>query len=118
MKQLVALLVTVVALAVTALPASASDSRSCGDLTVRLGRDAEGAAWQIRATRISCQRARSVARACVRGRRGDWFMASTKRTSNGLEHIRTIMDHPQGHTYSRVSFEVVGGGGCLPADML
>jgi hypothetical protein len=114
MAMKLALLLAVVAALTLSIagPAGASDTRACGNLTVKLGRDFEGGAWQIRATRISCERARSVARACVRGRRGDWFMASTSRTVDGIEHTRTIMDHPQGKTYSRISFEVVGGGGC------
>lgn len=101
---LLALLATLTVVA----SAGASDTSSCGNTTVALGHGFEGGAWKIRGTRVSCERARSVAIACVRGRHVGWARSSSEARIAGVTHVRTRLARDR----ARVSFEIVGGGGC------
>jgi hypothetical protein len=97
------------ALAIITGPASASVHRQCGSVTVSLGGngDFEGSAYRIVATRVSCRRARRVAGACVRDSLRGWQVFSTA-DERRAGHDRTVLERAD----ARVSFEVVGGGGC------
>lgn len=80
--------------------AAAGGTRLCGHVDVPGGR-----AWKILATRITCPPARTAAKQCLRGTvpRG-WrvnYNASNDRTT--LRSGRRV-----------VSFQLVGGGGCIP----
>jgi hypothetical protein len=94
----------------SATAAPPSKSRSCGQVTVKFKPDGEGQAARILATRTSCTRARQVARACLRGSSKGWTVMTEPRDDRDYDYSRTIMDR----AHARVSFEVVGGGGCAP----
>ena len=103
----VAALLTVMLLAATPA-AAATATRTCGNQTVELGHGSEGEAMAIRATRVSCTRARQVARACVHGRRSGWKVVTEPFTSHGIDRERTKMRRGD----AIITFEIVGGGGC------
>jgi hypothetical protein len=103
------------ALAITAATAlghgvapATGQTLQCGQVTVDLGTGdmpAGGSAVDIRATRISCERARSVARACFRGSLRGW-----KVRRAGPENAPRVL---LGRGAARVSFAPAGGGGCF-----
>jgi hypothetical protein len=103
-----AVLATLLVVASAGASADASDTRSCGDTTVALRHGFEGGAWKIRATHVSCERARSVATACVHGHHAGWTRSSNEARIAGVTHVRTLLARDR----ARVSFEIVGGGGC------
>ena len=100
------------AVAGTALPAVApaaapAVTRKCGNVNVRFQPEGEGTAVRIRATRISCTRARTVARECLFGRRHGWRYADV---DSGTPDWRVAMVKGD----ARVTFALAGGGGCSP----
>jgi hypothetical protein len=98
------------ALGAGAAPAPAQ-TRRCGQLNVDLGtadEPAEGSAVDIRATRVSCERARSVARACVRNTIRGWRVRFVE--GRGQRPDRFVLERGD----ARVSFSPAGGGGCFP----
>lgn len=83
-----------------AAPAGAA-TRGCGYVDVPGGR-----AWKIIATRISCTPARKVARQCLRGTKPYGW-----RVAYNPDSDRTTLRSRTGQV---VSFQLVGGGGCIP----
>ncbi len=81
-------------------------SRTCGSTTVSLGRDAEGSAVRIVATRVSCKRARLVARQCVRGTLRGWRRFREER--DDIRGDRIVLERGS----ARVSFFIAGGSRC------
>jgi hypothetical protein len=82
-----ALAVTIIATAALgpgAAPATAK-TRQCGTVTVVLEpvHQSEGSAGDIRATRVSCKRARAVARACFRDALHGWDVQEVRPASSG-----------------------------------
>jgi hypothetical protein len=75
--------------------------RGCGYVTNGVKREGEGSASSIHAVGLRCKPARRVARACVRGKRKGWKAEPTPLGRNALS------DGDR-----RVSFLLVGGGGC------
>ena len=100
------LLIAAALLALAAPPADAA-TRKCGNVTVRFQPEGEGSAVRIRATRISCTRARTVARECLYGRRHGWRYADV---GSGTPDARVAMVKGD----ARVTFALAGGGGCSP----
>ena len=78
----------------------AAAAARCGYVDITGGR-----AWNIRATGVGCKRARKLARTCLRGDVAEgWNVTYSPRTDR--TRLRS------GHR--RVSFTLVGGGGCIP----
>lgn len=105
----------VVALLLLAAPVADAQppgaTRSCGDLTVSYRAHhvhAEGQAHKILATRVSCHRARVVAKACILDRLKGWHVFRQPLTAEMTDTGRTILQRAQ----AKVSFQVIGGGGC------
>lgn len=72
----------------------------CGYVDISGGR-----AWKIRATNIACRKARKRAKQCLRGTKPrGWKVSYSPRTD------RTTLRSGS----KRVSFTLVGGGGCIP----
>lgn len=91
-------------LAALLLPATVADAaktRKCGTVNVDLPQGAEGSAVNLRATGVTCRRARQVARACLLGRDSGW---NARLTSGG--------DFVLVKGRARVRFTPAGGGGC------
>ena len=104
MKRLVlVLLVAVLLMAPTDAPAA---TRACGSVTVALGDGFEGSAARIVATRVSCRRARRVARACVRDRLRGW---SVRQAPRGRPQPRFVLRRGA----ARIWLSIAGGGGCF-----
>lgn len=101
------LVITLVAAAGVAAPPADGATRKCGNVNVRFEPEGEGSAVRIRATRISCTRARTVARECLYGRRHGWRYADV---SDGTSIPRVAMVKGD----MRVTFALAGGGGCSP----
>lgn len=89
------------ALLAPATVADAAKTRTCGSVTVDLPQGSEGSAVNVRATGVTCSRARQVARACLRGRDSGW---NARLTSGG----DFVLDKGR----ARVRFTPAGGGGC------
>lgn len=110
-RQTVLVAASVIGALALATPAPAlakSQTVSCGNLTVRFSAGAEGAAFKIRATRISCRRARQVARHCVSDNLSGWSVFSEPQTPGMRDIGRTRLERGD----AIVTFAVVGGGGC------
>ena len=75
-------------------------SQDCGTVVVKFEPEGSGGAHKIRAGGIGCETARNVARSCVRGDVVEGWHAVT--------WIRTLMTKGD----KRISFLLVGGGGC------
>lgn len=105
MRLLAIIAATAAVVAASALTAHGA-TRACGQVTTKVG-VGEGSAHHILATRVSCRRARSVARSCVRDRSRGWdVFAGAERRFWGP---RFILRHGE----AQVSFYVAGGGGCF-----
>ena len=79
-------------------------ARRCGVVTVERGtadKPARISAGDIRATRISCERARTVARACLRDTLHGWRVQADLENSARVLLVRGA---------ARVSFVPAGGG--------
>lgn len=81
--------------------AAASSAQSCGDVVVTFKPEGSGGAHAIRATNIVCNKARDIARSCIKGRvTGSW----TATTWDG----KTLLVKSS----KRIRYTPVGGGGC------
>jgi hypothetical protein len=98
MRSIAAALLVAGALAVGAPAVAADVTRSCGSVLVTFAQS-EGSATRILATRVSCRRARVVARACVGGYLKGW------RPRVARERIRLT------RADAVVSLQLAGGGG-------
>jgi hypothetical protein len=80
-------------------PAGVAARKKCGYVDITGGR-----AWKIRAINVRCKRARKLARTCLKGTRPrGWTVSYRPRTD------RTRLTSGG----KRVSFTLVGGGGCI-----
>ncbi len=105
MRALTILLtIALAALTIGALAAPAgAATRQCGNVTVSLGTDSEGGLYGIRATNVTCARARVIARSCVHGKvPSGWSARYVESTGRVILRSGT----------RRVSGGLAGGGGC------
>lgn len=80
--------------------AADTPTRSCGHVDVPGGR-----AWKIRATNTTCDVGRPAAKTCLRGRRPAGWSVRYSASDD-----RVILRSGR----RRVSFQLVGAGGCIP----
>jgi hypothetical protein len=109
--KLVAALALVVSCLVAAAPAEAA-TRKCRSITVTFRPVGEGSATFLRATNVSCARARRVAALCLHGSHAGWQISVRPHRRAGADSPRIVLARAS----ARVSFEVAGGGGCGPTD--
>src|SRR4051794_10299080 len=96
-------------LGVAAAPTlSEAITRRCRSVTVTFQPEGEGSAVFLRATNVSCDRARRVAKACLRGSHVGWSVSHRDGRRAGIDVTRIVLSRQR----ARVSFEVAGGGGC------
>ena len=81
-------------------------AKECPDVVVKFEPEGSGGAHNIRASEIGCDRAREVARSCIKGEVVEGWQAVT--------WTRTLLTKGE----KRISYLPVGGGGCgaLPED--
>jgi hypothetical protein len=116
MRRIAAVSAVVTMLAVGAFaPASASAKVSlCGSVLIvgkdPVGERTESGGYKIRATNVSCKRARSVVRECIRrGRVKGWTTGLTSETQpNGFEQTRVYMQRAK----AKITYAPAGGGSC------
>ena len=107
--KLVAALALVVSCLVAAAPAKAV-TRNCRSITVTFQPVGEGSATFLRATNVSCARARRVAALCLHGSHPGWQASVRPHRRAGADSPRIVLARAR----ARVSFEIAGGGGCGP----
>ena len=106
---LVAAVALVVGCLVAGTPAKAA-TRNCRSVTVTFQPVGEGSATFLRATNVSCARARRVAALCLRGLHAGWQVSVRPHRRAGADSPRIVLARAS----ARVSFEIAGGGGCGP----
>lgn len=95
--------------------AVAAKTAKCGSVLI-VGSDAEGERTEsgganVRATAVSCKRARSVVRECIRrGRVKGWVIVETSVPVRGSDFRQTRLVLTRGR--ATVSFAPAGGGSC------
>ncbi len=82
-------------------PATASASQGCGDVVVDFKPEGSGGAHAIRAIGIACEKARNIARSCIKGE-------VTSRWIATLWDGRILLVKGA----KRIRYLAVGGGGC------
>src|SRR5687767_1788094 len=103
MRRLLALslLAACACLALPATSPAAADAKRCGQVNVDLEPEGEGSAVDIRATKVTCRRARRIARRCMKG-------TLTMGWSYRFRRGRIVLSRGA----ARVTWMPAGGGGC------
>ena len=110
MRFAAALAPVVSALVVAAASPASAETHGCRSVSVKFQPEGEGSATFLRATNVSCARARRVAAQCLRGSHTGWEVSVTPHLRAGIESPRIVLARGR----ARVSFEIAGGGGCGP----
>jgi hypothetical protein len=101
MRRLLAVSLLAAAVVLALPAASPAAAKRCGQVDVNFEPEGEGSAVRIRATNVTCRRARRVARRCVKG-------TLTTGWEYRFRRGRAILNRGA----ARVTYMPAGGGGC------